>query len=54
MTGFRTLERSQALGDFESLDKRDRRGARVHFPGNLAHGLAALAAAVDDAATAKA
>ena len=54
MTGFRTLERSQALGDFESLDKRDRRGARIHFPGNLAHGLAALAAAVDDVATAKA
>ena len=54
MTGFRTLERAQALGDFESLDKRDRRGARVHFPGNLAHGLAALAAAVDDTATAKA
>ena len=54
MTGFRTLERSQALGDFESLDKRDRRGARVHFPGNLAQGLAALAAAVDEAVTAKA
>jgi hypothetical protein len=54
MVGFRTLERAQALGDFESLDKRDRRGARYHFPGDLAAGLTALGDAIENAVTAKA
>ncbi|HEX3469399.1 MAG TPA: bifunctional transaldolase/phosoglucose isomerase, partial [Candidatus Elarobacter sp.] len=52
MVGFRTLQRSQALGDFESLDKRDRRGARIHFRGDVKDGLAALTAALDAAVTA--
>src|SRR5665213_1225244 len=54
MVGFRTLQRAQALGDFESLDKRNRRGIRVHFPGDPKAGLAALAAALESAVTAKA
>jgi transaldolase/glucose-6-phosphate isomerase len=54
MVGFRTLQRAQALGDFESLDKRDRRGVRVHFPGDPKIGLAALASALEAAVTAKA
>jgi transaldolase/glucose-6-phosphate isomerase len=54
MVGFRTLERAQALGDFESLDKRNRRGARIHFSGDVDAGLRNLAAAVDDAVTTKA
>jgi len=54
MVGFRTLQRAQALGDFESLDKRNRRGIRVHFPGDAHAGLTALAAAVEAAVSAKA
>jgi transaldolase/glucose-6-phosphate isomerase len=54
MVGFRTLQRSQALGDFESLDKRDRRGIRVHFTGDAKTGLAGLASALEAAVTAKA
>jgi transaldolase / glucose-6-phosphate isomerase len=54
MVGFRTLQRSQALGDFESLDKRDRRGIRVHFTGDARTGLASLASALEAAVTAKA
>ncbi len=54
MVGFRTLQRAQALGDFESLDKRNRRGIRIHFPGDARAGLAALAAAVEAAVSAKA
>jgi transaldolase/glucose-6-phosphate isomerase len=54
MVGFKTLQRAQALGDFESLDKRNRRGIRIHFPGDVRAGLAALAAAVDAAVSAKA
>lgn len=54
MVGFRTLERAQALGDFESLDKRERRGMRVHFPGDVRLGLQQLAAALDAAVSAKA
>src|SRR5947209_7568396 len=53
MAGFRTLQRSQALGDFESLDKRDRRGIRIHFPGDPKAGLAALASALEAAVSAK-
>ncbi|MEO6991645.1 MAG: bifunctional transaldolase/phosoglucose isomerase [Candidatus Baltobacteraceae bacterium] len=47
--GFRTLERAQALGDFESLDSRGRRGMRLHLQVPLAHALEALGEAVDDA-----
>jgi transaldolase/glucose-6-phosphate isomerase len=54
MVGFRTLQRAQALGDFESLDQRDRRGIRVHFPGDAKAGLAALASALEAAVSAKA
>ncbi|HEY4440863.1 MAG TPA: bifunctional transaldolase/phosoglucose isomerase [Candidatus Elarobacter sp.] len=54
MVGFRTLQRAQALGDFESLDKRNRRGIRIHFPGDPQRGLEALAAALEAAVTAKA
>jgi hypothetical protein len=52
MVGFKTLQRAQALGDFESLDKRDRRGVRIHFLGEVKDGLAALASALDAAVTA--
>ncbi|MBV9271426.1 MAG: transaldolase, partial [Candidatus Eremiobacteraeota bacterium] len=51
---FRTLIAAQALGDLESLDKRNRRGARVHLKGDIATGLRALGEAIDDALTAKA
>jgi transaldolase/glucose-6-phosphate isomerase len=54
MVGFKTLQRAQALGDFESLDKRNRRGIRIHFPGDAKAGLAAFAAAIDAAVSAKA
>jgi len=52
--GFRTLEAAQALGDFQSLDKRTRRGARIHLKGDVERGLRALIDAVDDALAAKA
>jgi hypothetical protein len=51
---FRTLIAAQALGDLQSLDKRDRRGMRVHLKGDLDRGLAALNALIDDSLTAKA
>jgi transaldolase/glucose-6-phosphate isomerase len=54
MVGFRTLERAQALGDFESLDKRNRRGVRVHLKTDLQAGLVALASAFETAVSAKA
>ena len=54
MVGFRTLQRAQALGDFESLDKRDRRGIRLHFPGDPKVGLAAFASALEAAVSARA
>jgi len=47
--GFRTLIAAQALGDFQALDKRGRRGVRLHVKGDLERGLAALSRAVDDA-----
>jgi hypothetical protein len=53
MASFKTLERAQALGDFESLDKRNRRGCRLHLTTDLAHGLAALTDAIDDALAAR-
>ncbi|HEY8320827.1 MAG TPA: bifunctional transaldolase/phosoglucose isomerase [Candidatus Baltobacteraceae bacterium] len=52
--GFRTLEAAQALGDFQALDKRSRRGARIHLKGDVERGLRALIDAVDDALAAKA
>ena len=54
MVSFGTLLRSQALGDFESLDSRDRRGARIHLALPLDTGLEALADAIDDAIVAHA
>ena len=54
MVTFGTLLRAQALGDFESLDKRDRRGVRLHFTASLAQALEALGNAIDDAVAAKA
>src|ERR1700722_12255962 len=47
--GFRTLLGAQALGDFEALDRRGRRGLRLHLAAPLDASLAALAAAVADA-----
>ncbi len=47
--GFRTLLAAQALGDWMSLDKRHRRGVRVHLKGAVEPALRALIAAVDDA-----
>jgi transaldolase/glucose-6-phosphate isomerase len=49
MVTFKTLERAQALGDFESLDKRSRRGARLHLTVQVDRALAKLADAIDDA-----
>jgi transaldolase/glucose-6-phosphate isomerase len=47
--GFRTLLAAQALGDWMSLDKRHRRGVRVHLKGPLEPALGALVATVDEA-----
>ena len=52
--GFKTLIAAQALGDLQSLDKRNRRGLRVHIKGDLSRGIKALSDAIDDALTAKA
>ncbi len=51
--GFRTLIAAQALGDLQSLDKRNRRGMRVHIKGDVDAGLRALADAIDGALLAK-
>ena len=53
MTGFRTLEAAQALGDFQSLDKRQRRGVRIHLKGDIEAGLRALSSCINDALMAK-
>ncbi len=47
--GFRTLLAAQALGDWMSLDKRKRRGVRVHLKGPVEPALRALIDAVDEA-----
>ena len=47
--GFRTLLAAQALGDWMSLDKRHRRGVRVHLKGAVEPALRALVAAANDA-----
>jgi transaldolase/glucose-6-phosphate isomerase len=49
--GFRTLLAAQALGDWQSLDKRNRRGVRIHLNGGVESGLRALIDAVDEALT---
>ncbi|GAC1348842.1 MAG: bifunctional transaldolase/phosoglucose isomerase [Vulcanimicrobiaceae bacterium] len=54
MVTFGTLLAAQALGDFESLDSRNRRGASLHLSGPVATALAALGDAVDDAVSANA
>ncbi len=54
MVTFGTLLRAQALGDFEALDKRNRRGVRLNITAPLPQALEALASAVDDAVAAKA
>jgi transaldolase/glucose-6-phosphate isomerase len=54
MVTFATLIRAQALGDFESLDSRDRRGIQLHITTPLDLALEALASAIDDAVSAKA
>ena len=54
MVTFATLIRAQALGDFESLDKRDRRGLRLHLSGPLDLALEAVSSAIDDAVSAHA
>jgi len=54
MATFGALERAQALGDFESLDSRGRRGVRVHLTGSLPKALEALANAFADAVSATA
>jgi transaldolase/glucose-6-phosphate isomerase len=53
MGTFKTLERAQSLGDFESLDKRGRRGFRLHLTAGPEVALPALSAAIDDALAAK-
>ncbi len=52
--GFRTLLAAQALGDWQSLEKRNRRGVRVHLKGPIDVALRALIACVDDALAARA
>ncbi|MFZ0032396.1 MAG: bifunctional transaldolase/phosoglucose isomerase [Candidatus Cybelea sp.] len=52
--GFRTLLAAQALGDWMSLDKRGRRGIRIHFKGDATSRLRALNAVVDKALTVRA
>jgi transaldolase/glucose-6-phosphate isomerase len=54
MVTFGTLLEAQSLGDFESLDKRGRRGLRLHLKAGLPQGLEDLAGAIDDAVAAKA
>jgi len=52
--GFRTLLGAQALGDWQSLDKRNRRGVRIHLNGDVETGLRALIDAVDEALSVRA
>jgi transaldolase/glucose-6-phosphate isomerase len=52
--GFRTLLAAQALGDWQSLDKRNRRGVRIHLNGDVESGLRALIDAVDEALSVRA
>jgi transaldolase/glucose-6-phosphate isomerase len=52
--GFRTLLAAQALGDWMSLDKRNRRGVRIHLKGAVEPAVRALIAAVDEALSVRA
>jgi transaldolase/glucose-6-phosphate isomerase len=52
--GFRTLLAAQALGDWQSLDKRHRRGVRIHLKGDIEPALRALLATVDEALSVRA
>ncbi|MFY9664032.1 MAG: hypothetical protein WAK19_06240, partial [Candidatus Cybelea sp.] len=52
--GFRTLLAAQALGDWMSLDKRGRRGIRIHFKGDVTSRLRVLNAVVDKALSVRA
>ena len=52
--GFRTLLAAQALGDWQSLDSRKRRGLRIHLKGDIDSALQTFVAAVDDALSARA
>jgi hypothetical protein len=54
MATFGTLLRAQALGDFEALDSRHRRGIRLNITAPLEGALEALSSAIDDAVSAKA
>ena len=54
MATFGTLLRAQALGDFEALDSRRRRGIRLNVTAPLERALEAFSSAVDDAVAAKA
>ena len=47
--GFRTLLAAQALGDWQSLESRKRRGMRIHLRGDIDAALNALLGGVDDA-----
>jgi transaldolase / glucose-6-phosphate isomerase len=49
--GFRTLLAAQALGDWMSLDKRHRRGMRIHLKLDVTPGLRMLSTLVDRALT---
>lgn len=46
--GFRTLIAAQALGDFQSLEKRDRRGLRVRIKGDVNKNLPLLVDTIID------
>lgn len=52
MVKFGLLERAQALGDFESLDRRQRRGARIHIVGESDAALRSIVQTLNDALTA--
>ncbi len=52
--GFRTLLAAQALGDWMSLDKRGRRGVRIHLKGDVTPRLRALNMLVEKALTVRA
>ncbi len=49
--GFRTLLAAQALGDWQSLEKRARRGARIHLKGDVEDALGRLRSTIEDALT---
>jgi len=51
---FGTLQQAQALGDFQALDVRQRRGARVHLGRDVRQGLRRLLTAAHDAVSARA